>query len=337
MVRSPTLPLRPLRFELRQVRAFICVAGELHFGRAATRLCTSQPSLSRMIHNLEKAVGVTLFARSTRKVSLTPAGEAFASECRLALAHLELAASAAQHAAGDGERRIHMAYMDFAIEGRVPQILEAFRTQVPGTLVVLEYMPTIAQHNALIDGRIDIGFMTGEFKASKIRNMLVEEHEFVVLLPEHHRLASKPSLRLADLAGEAFVIGSEDTFSSFRTMVFDLCRTADFFPRVIQEVSNSNGIFGVVAAGAGITIYSGSARTIRRSGVVVKALSDVKQRIPVFAAWLADHQSPTLQAFLDLLSASARTPVRSRGADGLLRPLQPLRRADRIAKNESGR
>jgi DNA-binding transcriptional LysR family regulator len=331
--------LRPLRFELRQVRAFVCVAAELHFGRAATRLSTSQPSLSRMIHNLEKAVGVALFARSTRKVRLTPAGEAFASECQLALAHLELAASAAQHAARGREGRIHMAYMDFATEGRVPRILETFRAKVPGVSVDLEYMPTTAQHDALIDGRIDIGFMTGEFKAPKIRNRLVEEHEFVVLVPEHHRFAARSSLRLAELASEPFVIGSEDTFSSFRAMVFDLCRTADFFPNVVQEVSSSNGIFALVAAGAGITIYSGSARSIRRSGVVVKALSDVRRRIPIFAAWLADHPSQALHAFLDLLSAGTGTPtpIRSSGPDCVLRSSQPPRHADSVGPNTSDR
>jgi len=315
MPRPPASPLRPLRFDLRQIRAFVCVATELHFSRAATRLCTSQPSLSRMIHNLEKAVGVTLFARSTRKVHLTAAGDAFVSECRIALAHLELAASAAQRADGGGDRRIHMAYMDFAIEGRVPQILEAFRAKVPEASVILDYMPTAAQHNALMDGRIDIGFMTGEFKAHKIRNMLVEEHEFVALLPEHHPLASRMSLQLGELANEPFVIGSEDTFSSFRTLVFDLCRTADFFPKVIQEVSNSNGIFGLIAAGAGVTLYSGSAHAVRRSGVVVKMLSDVKQRIPIYAAWLDDHRSPTLRTFLELLNAGPWPTTRSVAPD----------------------
>jgi DNA-binding transcriptional LysR family regulator len=335
--RPPTVLLRPLRFELRQVRAFICVATELHFGRAATRLCTSQPSLSRMIHNLEKAVGVALFVRSTRKVRLTPAGDAFASECQLALAHLELAASAAQHAARGGEGWIHMAYMDFAIEGRVPQILEAFRAKVPGVSVDLEYMPTVAQHDALIDGRIDLGFMTGEFKAHKIRNMLVEEHEFVVLLPENHRLAARPSLRLSELASEPFVIGSEDTFSSFRAMVFDLCHTASFVPKVIQEVSNSNGIFGLVAAGAGISIYSGSARSIQRKGVAVKPLSGVKQRIPIFAAWLADHPSQALHSFLDLMRVDTATAVRSRDSDNMRRPARPPLQAGRFADSESDR
>ena len=320
MPRPPIPTKRPLRFELRQVRAFVCVADELHFGRAASRLCTSQPSLSRMIHNLEEAVGVALFVRSTRKVRLTPAGEAFAAECQIALAHLELAASAAQHAARRHEGRIHMAYMDFAIEGRVPQILEAFRAKVPGVSVELEYMPTAAQHDALIDGRIDLGFMTGEFKAHKIRNMLVEEHEFVVLLPESHRFAGRPSLRLAELTGEPFVIGSEDTFSSFRAMVFELCHSAGFAPKVIQEVSNSNGIFGLVAAGAGVTIYSGSARSIRRSGVVVKNLADVKRRIPIFAAWLDDHPSQALHGFLELLRDDHAVLSRPRDADDIRQP-----------------
>jgi DNA-binding transcriptional LysR family regulator len=309
MPRPPNIPPRPLRFELRQVRAFVCVAQELHFGMAASLLCTSQPSLSRMIHNLEEAVGVALFVRSTRKVRLTPAGETFAAECRLALAHLELAASAAQHAARSGEGRIHMAYMDFAIEGRVPQMLEAFRAQRPGVSVELQYMPTAAQHDALIDGRIDLGFMTGDFRANKIRTLLIEEHEFVVLLPEGHRLAAKPSLQLGELAGEPFVIGSADTFSSFRTMVFDLCHTAGFAPHVVQEVSNSNGIFGLVAAGAGMTIYSGSARSIRRSGVAVRVLSDVKRRIPIFAAWLADHPSAALHSFVETIYRYAGAPA----------------------------
>src|SRR5262245_26941552 len=130
---APRLPAP--RFGLRQVRAFVFLADELHFGRAASLLYTSQPALSRMIHSLEESLGVALLTRSTRKVMLTPAGEAFASECRLALSHLELAATAAQNAASGVKGRLRMAYMDFAIEGRVPQILEAFRVKVPGVSV----------------------------------------------------------------------------------------------------------------------------------------------------------------------------------------------------------
>jgi len=291
----------PHHFGLRQVRAFVCLADELHFGRAANRLFTSQPALSRMIHGLEEALGVPLLTRSTRKVLLTPAGEAFASECKLALSHLELATQAAQSAASALKGRLRMAYTDFAIEGRVPQILEKFRSNIPGVAVALEYMPTAAQHVALLEGRIDLGFMTGEFRAPKVHNVLVEEHEFVALLPEAHRLTCRDAIRLVELAHEPFVIGAETTFSSFRALIFDICHTAGFYPRVVQEVSNSNAIFGLVAAGAGVTIYSASARSVRRSGVVVKSLVDVARKIPIFATCLADHRSTELRRFLQLV------------------------------------
>jgi DNA-binding transcriptional LysR family regulator len=298
----------PPRFGLRQVRAFVCLADELHFGRAANLLFTSQPALSRMIHGLEQALDLKLLARSTRKVMLTPAGEVFASECRLALSHLELAANSAKSTASGMKSRLRMAYMDFAIEGRVPQILESFRTKVPNVSVALEYMPTSTQHLSLLEGRIDLGFMTGEFRAPKVQNVLVEQHEFVALLSEGHRFAARETVCLQDLALEPFVIGGEATFSSFRAMVFDLCHSAGFHPKVVQEVSSSIGIFGLVAAGAGVTIYSGSARSIRRSGLLVKAISNAERKIPIFATCLADHPSAELRRFLQLV-IDAQWPV----------------------------
>lgn len=301
--------LRPPRFELRQIRAFVCVADELHFGRAASRLFTTQPALSRTIRSLEDIVGHRLFVRSTRKVRLTPAGEAFAAECRLALAHLELASTAAQNADPAGKSRLRMAYMDFAINGRLPRIIQAFRAREPNVFLDLDYLSTAAQHVALIAGRIDLGFMVGEFKTPKIRNLLVDEDDYVVVLPEDHRLASRESIRLSEIAREPFVIGNEEMFSRFRSMLFDLCYTAGFFPDVIQEASNSNGIMGLVAAGTGITIYASSVRSIQRSGVVIRPFSDVNSRIPIYAASLADHPSPALQRFLDITAEhSGRRP-----------------------------
>ena len=122
---------RAPKFDLRQARAFLFVAEDLHFGRAAGRLFMTQPALSRSIRALEDAVGVPLFERSTRRVRLTSAGEAFAAECRLALGHLELAETAARNAAEGREGRLRVGYMDFAINGRLPQIIRAFRAQYP--------------------------------------------------------------------------------------------------------------------------------------------------------------------------------------------------------------
>ena len=312
MAKSAVSAPRAPKFDLRQARAFLFVADDLHFGRAAGRLFTTQPALSRTIRALEESIGVPLFERSTRRVRLTSAGEAFAAECRLALGHFELAETAARNAAEGREGRLRVGYMDFAINGRLPQILKAFRAKYPQVRVDLEYIPTAMQHFALLEGRIDIGFVIGEFKAQKIVNLLVDQDDFVVLLPEGHRLATLASIRLGDLSGEPFVLGSEDTFGSFRQLVFPLCHTAGFFPRIVQQASNTSGIFGMVAAGVGVTLYAGCARNFRRIGVVVRPLADVRETIPTFASWVADHPSEVLRRFKDMLTASAQMKLTGR-------------------------
>jgi DNA-binding transcriptional LysR family regulator len=302
------------RFDLRQVRAFLSVANELHFGRAAGTLFMTQPALSRTIRHLEDAIGAPLFERTTRRVRLTAAGEAFAAECRLALGHLDLAAHAARNAAAGREGHLRVAYMDFAINGRLPAILQSFRTTYPGVAITLEYMPTAAQQMALLEGRVEIGFMIGPFEVQKAKSVLVDEQDYVALLPESHPLARRETLRLPDLAGEPFVMGSNDTFSAFRTRLFDLCHGARFFPNVVQEASNSGGIFGLVAAGAGVSVYAGCARNVCRTGVVVRPLVDISEVIPIHAARLTDHASAALRRFEDLCAlrpqASGRRKAR---------------------------
>ncbi|MFO1221197.1 MAG: LysR family transcriptional regulator [Burkholderiaceae bacterium] len=300
------------RFDVRQMRAFLCVAEELHFGRAAARLFTSQPALSRTVHALEQVVGTPLLERSTRRVRLTAAGEAFAAECRIALMHLDRAAGAAVDAAEGRAGRLRLAYNDFAINGRLPTLLRDFRQRYPRNQLDLEYMPSSKQRHALLEGRIDIGFMIGEFESTRVLNVLVDQDDFVALLPDGHPLAARRTLRLTDLANEPFVLGTEDAFSSFRRLVYPLCHEAGFMPDVVQQASNTSGIFGMVAAGVGVSLFAGCARNLKRAGVVVKALDDVAEVIPLFAAWPAEDGSEVLRRFTEFLVANAQLGVRAK-------------------------
>ena len=313
MNETPVGSLRLPKFDLRQARAFLFVADELHFGRAAARLFTSQPALSRSIHALEQAVGTPLFARTTRRVRLTPAGEVFAAECRLALGHLERAATAAHDAADGSVGRLRVGYMDFAINGRLPQLLKDYRTHHPRDVLDLEYDPSAKQHTALLEGRIDIGFVIGEFESQKVLNVLIAQDDYVALLPDGHPLAARRTLRLAELADQPFVMGSEDAFSTFRRQLFPVCHAAGFFPSVVQQASNTSGIFGMVAAGVGVSVYAGCARNIKRVGVVVKPLADVSDVISTFAVWVADNPSEVLHRFKDFLVANARLGMAAPG------------------------
>ncbi len=246
-------------------------------------------------------MGVPLLERSTRRVRLTPAGDAFAVECRVALGHLGRAVQAAQQAAQGREGRLRVGYMDFAINGRLPRVLQAFRDRHPRVDIDLQYLPTALQHAALLEGRLDIAFGIGQFDSPAIVNLLVEQEDFVALLPEAHRLARNAAVRLGDLATEPFVVGNEASYSSFRTRLFSVCHAAGFFPRIVQQASNTSGILGMVAAGVGVSIFGGSARNLQRVGVVVRPLAGVQETIPTFAAWVADHPSPLLRRFRETL------------------------------------
>jgi DNA-binding transcriptional LysR family regulator len=309
--------LRLPKFDVRQVRAFLVVAGELHFGRAAERLFTSQPALSRTIHALEEAVGVALFERSTRRVRLTSAGEAFAAECSLALGHLERASTAAIEAADGRGGRLRVGYMDFAINGSLPSLLRGFRMEFPKAVVDLEYNPSSKQRVALLEGRIDMGFVIGEFESPKVLNMLVDQNDYVALLPDTHPLASRHTLRLVDLAEEPFVMGTEEAFGTFRRLLFPVCHTAGFFPNIVQLASNSSGIFGMVAAGVGVSVYAGCARNAGRAGVVVRPLADVSDVIPTFAVWVADNPLEVLHGFRKFLIANVRRRLAAARPPGL--------------------
>ena len=206
--------------------------------------------------------------------------------------------------------RIRIGYMDFAINGRLPWLLKGFRAKYPLDIVDLEYGPSARQKTAILEGRLDIGFVISQLESQKMRNVLVEENDYVALLPDLHPLASREQLRLADLADEPFVMGSEDTFSSFRGLLFPICHSVGFFPTIVQQASSTSGILGMVAAGVGVSVYAGCVRNLMREGVVVRALVDVPDRIPTYAVWVDDHPSEVVRRFGEFLAlhAARQTP-----------------------------
>ena len=96
-------------------------------------------------------------------------------------------------------------------------------------------------------------------------------------------------------------MGTEDSFSSFRGLLFPICHSVGFFPRIVQQASSTTGILGMVAAGVGVSVYAGCARNLTREGVVVRPLVDVPDRIPTYAVWSDDHQSEVVRRFGEFL------------------------------------
>ncbi|MDS9469739.1 LysR substrate-binding domain-containing protein [Paracoccus sp. MBLB3053] len=302
--------------ELRHLRVFAALGKELHFGRAADALHLAQPALSKIVQQLEAEIGTPLLLRTTRRVELTEAGKAFLDETSTIEAQIEQAVASARNAARGIRGELRIAYTDFAINGRLPHFLRDFAAAHPQIRLNLIFMPTTSQHMALLQQTIDVGFMIGEFRHKTTSCITFDEDEYVALLPASHPLCRETSLTLEQLADENFVLGTGENWAAFRTRLFAECRSRGFFPNIVLEASNSEGIFGLVVAGVGVTIYSSCVGNLPRQGVEVRPLRNVSSKLPVTAVWGRNHKSQVLDRFINLLRRSALNETKQNTANG---------------------
>ncbi|MEV4111758.1 LysR family transcriptional regulator [Nonomuraea sp. NPDC049695] len=193
--------------EVRQLRYFVAVAEELHFGRAAERLGMAQPPLSRAIRELERHLGVRLFERTTRHVTLTTAGEGFLRDARTALDAVSAAGRRARHA-GQAAPRLRLALKADNDGGLLPQILSAYQHEQAAIAVELVLGGRGEQAQALRDGRADVGLLVSPFdeRGLDVEPLLTEPR--LAALAATDPLAARSCLRLADLAGRKLPDGT---------------------------------------------------------------------------------------------------------------------------------
>src|SRR3982751_6698386 len=191
--------------ELRHLRYFVAVAEELRCGRAAERLRTAQPPLSRQIRDLERELGTPLFERIPRGVELTPAGRAFLPEARLTLAHAERAQRSAQRAALGETGRLRVGFVEAATHsGILPDVLSFFRVHLPSVGLSLFELDPLEQAEAFRDARIDLGILhSPPLDAERwLRAEVIYTEPVVLAVPKTHRLAGRTRFTLGNLAEE---------------------------------------------------------------------------------------------------------------------------------------
>ncbi|WP_240643615.1 LysR family transcriptional regulator [Paracoccus siganidrum] len=298
-----------MSLDLRHLRAFAALGKELHFGRAADSLHIAQPALTKTIQQLEAEIGAPLLLRTTRRVELTEAGKVLLAEISGIAGQIDRAVARTRNAARGIRGELRVAYTDFAINGRLPDFLRDFTQAHPDIRLDLIFMPTVHQHVAILQQTIDVGFLYGQFRHKATSSLTFDENEYVVLLPSGHPLAALESLTLAQLRDEKFVFGTGDSWVVFRKEVFAECRARGFFPDIALEATNSDGIFGLVAAGVGVAIYSSCIGNLPREGVEVRPLSDLPVKLPITAVWDRSNRSGLLNTFLRFLRRSLPPPA----------------------------
>ncbi|MFI9362465.1 LysR substrate-binding domain-containing protein [Kitasatospora sp. NPDC053057] len=215
--------------ELRQLRCFVAVAEELHFGRAAEKLLLGQPAVSQQVRRLERELKVELFDRSPRYVRLTPAGERFLPAARNVLAAEDAARALAADLAAPAVLRLG------TISGlgeRLDLILDTYQRQAPGVRVDLQSVPVRERLARLSEGRLDAAFVRGAMAESSpdLRFLPVWEDELVLALPARHPLAGADEVDLADLAALPLRLTDRRTNPALVDLVMGACAEAGFRP-----------------------------------------------------------------------------------------------------------
>ncbi len=192
-------------FEFVQLRSFIAVARELHFGRAAQRLNMTQPPLSRHIQMLERELGVQLLVRTSRSVRLTPAGQVFFNEAKRILQQSEAAVQSAREAASTDRGSLSVGFIGVATYGYLPKLVTALAKELPNVDVTFREMTSAEQLEALAYGRIDLGLVRPLTPEPDLRAACVMREPLALAIPLDHPLSLRRQPELADLDGEPFI------------------------------------------------------------------------------------------------------------------------------------
>lgn len=286
--------------EFRQLRYFVAVAEELHFGRAAEREHVSQPPLSQQIRKLEEEMDARLFDRTSRRVSLTPEGQALYEHARRIL---DLSDEAGEHvrAVSRGERgRLRLGLIGPAMESRLPAAIREYRSSHPDISLVLRGLGSEAQLHGLRTGDLDIGFIRADdHDMDGLNRAVFARDEHVWAVGEGHRLAGRARLGPEDLAEEPLILFPRSCNPWFHSRIMAAFSQHGLKPRVDVEVSGHVSAVALASAGLGIAPVPAPVTAWQRQGVVFVPDSGSMPELLLHAAWRKGDENPLLQGFLE--------------------------------------
>lgn len=290
--------------ELRQLKYFVVVAQELHFGRAARRLHLSQPALSKQIRALENNLDVLLLERTKHWVKLTPAGQKLLETAQRILRETEQGIKLVQQI-GRGEiGQLKIGFTTPALYSVLPGILRRYCDRFPEVELILTGAGTEEQVEALCTHQIDLGFVSPPVREKSLALQTVFEGTYLVALPTSHPLANQEQILLVSLRDEPIIFYPRFKGPAFYTQFLELCQQAGFTPNIVQEVEMTHTRLGMVAADLGIAFIASSLQNLTTKGVVYRKLVEDFPKLEIALAWRKEDRSSLLLEFIQLLSSS---------------------------------
>ncbi|BCZ78601.1 LysR family transcriptional regulator [Paraburkholderia terrae] len=314
-----SLPAVP---DLRQLRYFVTVAEEKHFGRAAARLSMTQPPLSQAIRALEDTLGVELFARTKRSVELTSVGADLLPEVRRLLAGAEGLRPLAQSLARGEAGVLSLAFVSTADYGLLPPLLREFGARHPRVRLELLEATSDVQIDELVAGRVDAGLVIGPLPpryASQLSWLPLAREPLVIAMSTEMAARIEGDggsgagvaewrdepLSLAQAGDAPLVVFPRRLAPGFYDIIMDCYGAAGLTPHIGQEAIQMQTIVSLVSAGMGVALVPQSLRNLRRTGVVYRPLREAVPAVVTGLVWRTAEVSPVLAGFIDIVRAHA--------------------------------
>lgn len=295
--------------DLRQLRCFIAVAEELHFGRAAERLGLAPPALSRQISALEDELGVSLLTRTTRQVALTRAGLIMLEEAKAILVRMERASRAVREASLASSKVLRVGAIDAASSSFVPEALVTFRSRHPGIEIKFVEAMTAPLVQMLEAGKLDLALLRPPRKPTDCAFEILRVERPIVVLSENHPLAAREYLTMQDLVGEPFVVPSKRIRPFAYDLVMAYFESVGAVPNVTIEATEKPAMMSAVAAGLGMALAPDWVSRLSFPGVTMRRLRGALLDPPppgalVGVAWRPHQKLAARDDFLAILRES---------------------------------
>lgn len=297
--------------DVHKAQAFLAVADELHFGRAAERLHMAQPPLSRLIRQIETELGAPLFERNTRQVTLTPQGAALIEPARELVMLSQRLKEIVQQSTSGEIGRIRLGFAGASVHRQVSELARRVRTDCPG--ITLELFSSQFSHVGLervLDGSLDMVIGRWDFLPAEVESRVVGEEEILVALPEGHHLAHHEWVRPADLAGEPWIMLPGASGATLPNRLGVLGVKGGFVPRVVQIAPDSSTQLMLVEVGFGIALtFSGVRENLLAPGVVYRPLRPSQSPVELSLIWRRRDPNPAVRAVIGVSRRVFPDPV----------------------------
>jgi len=288
--------------ELRHLRYFVALAGELHYGRAADSLGVSQPLLSRQIRELERLVGVPLLARTRPVVELSPSGRDFFEQAQQTLRQAESAVRAAHRAMGE-PNLVRIAFEPCSVFHGFAKVAAESVRDMPELRLDIRDFPVAEHANRLRAGEIDVAYAHRNDSGSDIEFHSLGWEPLMALLPARHPLARQRKLPLHAMSGEPFVFWRRAIAPACHDYILRILASRMAEPGAVHYAADHRNALELVSMCLGWAIAPACARRVRQTGVVFREIPDA--RIEFGISHLKTHNGAQVKALIRSWCAQA--------------------------------